>query len=393
MSIRANITDNVILKNIQSNDVEFYLLKRSWSKIKQIAGSVIYDSPDKKLRIWVPLAGGLEEDFVLSMGKLLNSLSAYEDRSQLDIAEDFDIFHVGDVIRVGSEDPLDKTSSTFPLYSAAQLIEQAKQVLLTGASIATIKDPKKNRAFFGSRKPNDALEYMKSVRLGQTERGSYIIKLISPLPNDLKETQFNLELVPEKPPFERLAVEKTFLGLSSLKDVLVETKKMGKFYFEPFFERINDGINADLCEAIVGKPDGSNKNPLNFSVSWSPAFRISTPEHISTRIEFPVEYFSYISQAAQEFRKKEPENIKFYGYVITLHQDKDSDVGDVTVATHIEGVPKKIRMTLASYDHQVAIKAYEKRDEVQVIGVLDGNKLIKVTKFDYPDLNIDWIGR
>lgn len=145
MSIKANIVDKNVLCSIQTEDVEFYLLKKGWKKLRKIAGSIIYDNPDDDIRVWVPMLGGLDEDYALSMGRLLSSVSSYEDRSQIDIIEDFDVFPIGDVIRVGSEDPLDRMSSSLSLNTATRLIEKARQTLIVGASVASSD---KNRAYF-----------------------------------------------------------------------------------------------------------------------------------------------------------------------------------------------------------------------------------------------------
>jgi hypothetical protein len=387
MSIRANIVDHDILCNIQTKDVEFYLLKKKWNKVREIAGSIIFDSPDKELRIWVPIDGGFAEDYAVSMGKLLSSLSSHEDRSQIDIVEDFDVFPIGDVIRVGSEDPLDRMSSSLSLYTATRLIEKARQTLIVGASVAATD---KDRAYFGSRKPDAAINFINDVRLGQTERGSYIIKVISPLPQELLCTQRTLPSIPEKPPFQRQAVEKTFIGLNSLRDVLTETYRRGRFCFEPFYERISDGVNADLCEAILGKGDERDDMPLNFSVSWSPAFAVNMPENIPIKINFEPKYYVYIEEAAKEFRKKEPEEISFSGYVVSLHKEHENGDGDITVGTYIDDKRRKIRMTLPSHDYRLAIMAHHKWQEVKLKGILVEGRLQTVTMFSFMDTTSDF---
>lgn len=382
MSIKANIIDQKILCSIHTQDIEFYLRKKKWVKLREIAGSIIYDSPDNTLRVWVPVIGGITEDYVVSMSKLLSAISSYEDRSQLDLVEDFDIFPVGDVIRVGSEDPLDRLSSSLSFYTATRLIEKARQTLIVGASVAASDT---DRACFGSRKPDAAISFINEVRLGQTERGSYIIKVISPLPKELLCTQPTLPSIPEKPPFQRIAVEKTFIGLSSLQEALNETYKRGKFLFEPFYERISDGVNADLCEAILGKSEVIDSSPLNFSVSWSPSFAVNIPEGVPDKIVFESKYYHYIEEAAKEFRKKEPEEVSFSGYVVELHKEYENGEGDITVATYIDNRRRKIRMTLSSSNYKLATMAHDKWLEIRVKGILVERKLQTVTMLSVLD--------
>lgn len=386
MSIHADITDFHALSNLSPSDICLYLTKNNWEKVREAAGSIIFDSENQgKVRVWVPMAGGIQEDFILSMGKLLRTLSSYEDRPQLDILEDFDVFSTGDVIRLGSEDPIDRTSSSVLFDDGIKLINRAKAMLLAGASVASSDEI---RAFFGSRKPSKAEEYIKTVRLGQTERGSYVVKVISPLPKELEEKGFALPGIPESPPFPRMAVEQTVKSMSALSEVVTEMDKRGKFYIEPFYERISDGVTADLCEAIIGKEDERNDAPISFSVAWSPSFKIQVPEIIPEKIIFPIKQYRYIEEAAKAFRKKEPERVSIVGYVVKLHKEaKDSD-GDVTVATTLDGKPRKIKLALHATNYDLATEAHKKWFEIRASGVLERSTLY-VETFASLDSTID----
>ena len=186
--------------------------------------------------------------------------------------------------------------------------------------------------------------------------------------------------MPQVCPFERRALEKTISGLGALREVLDETHKMGKFHFEPFFDRVNDGVNADLCEAIIGKSE-NNQAPLQFSVSWSSVFALKYPHAIPERVKFDVSHYPHIKEAAREFRKKEPQEITITGYVIRLHKEEESGGGDITVVTTFDGKRRKIRMTLPSSEYQVATKAHQKWLEVTAKGILLESKLKPVSLF------------
>lgn len=233
------------------------------------------------------------------------------------------------------------------------------------------------------------MSFINDVRLGQTERGSYIVKVISPLPKELSNKQTTIPSIPEIPPFQRQAVERTFIGLNSLKEVLTETHKRGEFFFDPFYERISDGVNADLCEALLGKGENRDNSPLNFSVSWSPAFVLNIKESIPIKITFEPKYYDYIEEAAKEFRKKEPEEVVFSGYVVELYKEHENGDGDITIATHLDDRRRKIRMTLSSNDYKLATKAHDKWIEVKVKGILVERRLQPVTMFSFTDTTGD----
>ena len=380
MSIKANIIDDGVLKNIRSRDVIFYLSKKGWLKNREIAGTVIFDSPDDSLRVCVPLEGGLEEDYILSMSKLISSVAIFEGHSQLDIVENFDIFSIGDIVRVRSENPLDIYGSTLPFNSLMALINNARQALLSGASLT---NGGAGKPFLSSRKPQKVIDYINSLRFGQTERGSYIIKVISPLPEELKESnQRTLPIVPDASPFERVAVENTFSALHTLKEVLLETKKNGKFYFEPFLERMPFGVNADLCESIICKTDKGSKmsSAIDFSVEWSPDFTIPVNLQIPERISFGTDLHPYLEKAAEEFRKKEPEEISINGIITNLGKELVDSEGVVSIATIVGGKIKKVRAELSIKDYQLAISAHRDELEVYAIGRLN-NRSLEVVSF------------
>jgi hypothetical protein len=84
------------------------------------------------------------------------------------------------------------------LEQAVAFVERSRDMVLAAACAAITKRP-----YFATRKPTRATEYLSRVRMGQTERGSYVLTILSPVaPELVAECQLPLDLeMPE--PYER----------------------------------------------------------------------------------------------------------------------------------------------------------------------------------------------
>ena len=114
------------------------------------------------------------------MGDLLQVLAAMEGRSQLQILRDLQVMGA-DVIRLRLVDA-ELADATVPLNEGAVFIERARDLMLAVACAAVTP-----RASYPSRKPGQAIDYIRKARLGQTEPGSFIVTILSPVPPSLAD--------------------------------------------------------------------------------------------------------------------------------------------------------------------------------------------------------------
>ena len=119
-------------------------------------------------------------DFRLRMTEALRTLEIVEQRSAPQIVDDL-LTATADTIRIRLRAP-GLESGSLPLNLGAQMIQQAREIVLAAACGAV--EP---RPVYRTKKPKHAHEYLERVRLGQTESGSYVVKLYSPVPMALFE--------------------------------------------------------------------------------------------------------------------------------------------------------------------------------------------------------------
>lgn len=369
--MKVEILDDEIFNALLPVDIAKYLAGNRWHEIKRNDNEVsIWETADKtgkKYRVWLPLDVNLG-DFAISIGRLIKSVAIAENRSQLQVVEDLETVGVGDVIRSGTQDLLSRTSHSLLFNEGLSLINKSY-----GLAVAAAYSTLEKRAVYAFRRPAKVVEYLKNLRLGQSEKGSYLVKLISPLPTTLY-SQLPIPFPAVEPvsetPFERQVVINLIKSLDVLHRVTQETYRRGKFYFEVYQEVVSEGVSANLCEAVTGDEENENKHrPINISVSWS--YLVNAPtENLPEQVTFPVEYMPYLVKAAQTFREQNPEEISFQGFVTALKRPEFFDPGAVTIAGLLLGKQRNVRMMLGESDYRTAIHAHEKGLPISVDGEL-----------------------
>jgi hypothetical protein len=96
-----------------------------------------------------------------------------ERRSESEILQDL-VTTSSDLIRVRAPSR-EAESGSLPIEEAVAFVERSPDLVLAAACAAITK-----RAHFASRKPTKAMEYLSRERMGQTERGSDVLTILSP---------------------------------------------------------------------------------------------------------------------------------------------------------------------------------------------------------------------
>ena len=214
---------------------------------------------------------------------------------------------------------------SIPIDEGVSLVAHARDMMVAAACAAL--EP---RAAYPGRKASEVTEYLKRTRMGQTERGSYVVSVISPVAPCLAPAEegklFEDVCVADEPPFERLVTVTLAQGLHAVSVAAERAASTGTF--EPFLEAVKSGVSANLCSALVGLATGDgDTSQLDIDVSWSRARPqdAQTPSHFSLdRDAVPV-----IEEAGRLLRAKEPlEQFRLYGPVFRLQQRPDESRGD-----------------------------------------------------------------
>lgn len=357
--MRAVVKDTDAISALRPLDVIGYLKTRGWKKYSERQGifSVwVHDSfPDAELVVPLHRNGS---DFIQAFVEVLKELEAVENRSQIEIMSD--LMRSGfDVVRIAARSA-NTTDGTIRIADGLALVEHAREALLSAACSSV-----KPRSVFHSRKPQQANEYMDSARLGQTEQGSYVLTVLSPVAPQLNAYS-DTDLFPEEP-FERKVVKTLAQGVSSV--VLAADQSASMTTFEPFQSAIDQGVSANLCEAIAGFFEAKDLGELKLSVSWSQ--NREAPKNIPIATTIHSDLVPTIREAARIFRARDA--LDFYeviGPVVRLARDDGQQDGLVTIIAPIEGAVRKIIIRLNEFDYELAMRAHKEYRNVRIIGTV-----------------------
>lgn len=273
--MRAAIHDVDTLKGLKPLEVAQYLRAKGWRQEGDLGS---------KATLWVANTDATDEivlpmrrdfgDFDLRMAELLRVLEKVEARSQLDILRDLQAAS-SDLIRIRAPAG-NAADGTIPIEAAVAFVERARDLMLAAACAALDK-----RSYFATRKPAQATDYLDQVRMGQTERGSFVLTILSPVTPLLKPDDTRLLFPLEPPePYERSVTRTLALSLSAVRTAADTAATQGDL--KPFSDAVGQGVSANLCEALVGLAQVSPSDGLDIGISWLPnrAVAASTPQRV-----------------------------------------------------------------------------------------------------------------
>jgi hypothetical protein len=356
--VNVEVRDAAVLRAVSPVDVLGYLRSAGWTEQHTVAGRESVWSHADDFEVVVPLSTELR-DFAARVGDVLRVLQIAERRSELAILSDL-VTTSADVIRIQLE-TFEAASGSIPLEEGVSLVERARDLLLAAASAAI--DP---RPSYGPKRPAQATDYVRGVRLGQTERGSYVVTLISKVTPDLA-AHGQAHVVAE--PFERRAVETLAKSVASTAVAAGQAIVSGDF--NAFSERVIDGVSANLCDALVGMAGGPEaRRDLSFHFSWARNRRGPVEQHQTIRLDSTA--FPVIAEAARVFREITPEDeYTLFGPVVRLERQEWETSGRVTVLSFGEHArPRKVTLTLEADDYRAAVEAHDQKLPLVVVGTL-----------------------
>lgn len=361
--MRAAIHDIQMLRAIRPLDLMAYLRASGWRLSEESPKAAFWEKAAEAGRSFEVLAPRSSDfaDFAARIGELLNTLEVAENRSQLEIFSDL-VTANADVIRVRTHARDGEDDGSLSLEDGVMLYERVREMVLA-AACATIR----KSAVFTKRKPEKAMSYLRKVRLGQTERGSYVFTLISPVNPSLRITDSLFTITTEEP-FERQVVETLANALSATRFAAERSTTSGDM--RPFREAINSGVSANLFEAISGLSEGSGDQSVEVSFSWARSRTLVS--QVPDRIGLSQDIIPVIREAARVFRATVPqEDFELQGVVVQLRREEGEQTGRIIIVGDVEERMRRVSVVLPSAQYHEAIRAHDEGIPVICYGELE----------------------
>jgi hypothetical protein len=375
--MRAILADSDTLMAIRPLDIAAYLRFHGWRPADgESSGRAVrwLLQAEEEYELLLPLDRAFR-DFPLRLSEALKVLSAAEERSELEVLHDLTVAAV-DVVRIRAQSHGVEDGS-LPIEDGVALVEQSRNMMLAAACSAVEPRPQ-----YPTRKPTRAVEYLRNLRLGQTERGSYVVTLISPVPPQLTADEEGRLFADIEEPFERRVVRTLASGLQSTKRAAasVATRADG---IEVFWRGVEQGISANLCEALA-ELSGEAQRGVTISFAWS--LTRPAPEALFA-ITFDDDAVPIISEAARVLREASPQpDVTLTGSVYRLERaGEEAGPGRISVLGVVDGEVRRATLDLGPDDYDIAITAHRDGRIVSVRGdlVREGRGFALATPRDF----------
>jgi hypothetical protein len=357
--MKVTVQDAEVLRELKPLEMAAYLRAKGWRQEVDLAGKGTLWILNSDFDVTVPARRDLG-DYILRMAEVLHTLAKAEERSELEILRDVQTT-TADLIRVralsrGTE------GGTLALDEAVAFVGESRDMMLA-AACATID----KRPVFAKRKPQQAMDYLSHVRMGQTERGSYVLNILSPVAPELRPAQGVLPAFEPEDPYERKVTLTLIDSLSALDEAAREAVVQGDM--TPFQNAVPRGVSANLCDAVVGLAAVSPSEGLEIQASWSRTRPVNAK--VKTRVFLSSDTIPIIEEAARQFRETAPsEDVEVVGLVTRLDRAPEAKEGYVTVLGNVEGQMHRVTLRLGEDTYHDAVQAHESRQMVKCTGDL-----------------------
>jgi hypothetical protein len=297
-----------LTRQVTPRALKGYAAALNWRLVEGINGDVaVYHRPDSPAhQVIVPVDTTLA-DYDEAVAEAVRKLAAYERRPANEVLEHL-LLPPADVLRFREISP-DAEAGNLPFDHAVRMINGTRRLLLSAAHSVLVP-----QAYHQRLSRSEAEEFVNRCRLGQTERGSFVLNVACPL-----ELQLALPGLAAEP-FARRVTNLLMQSLDALAraadtaradDLLDQTR--------------NPGISANLCESLLLLRPGGDRATLTVSATWSRALLPESREP-ARHVQLPQVVFEVAEAIAPRLRTAPvPRPARFLGFVDVLSGQPSRD--------------------------------------------------------------------
>ena len=256
-------------------------------------------------------------------------------------------------IRVAESD-----DGSVTLEDGVNLVGGARDLLLSAA--CSLREP---QPVYRAGANREAADLLKQVRLGQTDQGSFVVTLLTPVVPPPMPALF-----PDQDdwnaPIERRMTKRLVEALTAARQAAERAAAGDDGAFE---ETVASGVSANLCEALVRII--APFPMLDVGVSWARTRPVIVP---GTVVRFGRADAALLREAARSLRERAPRpDMRLHGFVRLLRRGEAEDDGTIRLATDIDGQRQSVVAVLEQADYERAVQAHKDRALVVLAGDLE----------------------
>lgn len=351
--MKVDIRDTAALQAISPGALSAYARASGWGKVGTYgAHSDVYTAQGLPELI-LPRTQRLG-DYTSVVSQLIAIFARVAERDEISLYNDL-LTANRDVVRVRVGESEDGSLS---IDSGVALIGGSRDMLVAVA--CSLREP---QPLYRAGANREAIDLLSQVRLAQTEHGSFVVAIWTPIvpppfPGLFPEC---VETEADQPVQRRLT--------RRLTEALDATRSATESATEDtgWVETIEKGVSANLCEALARLI--SPFPTLDVSVTWARTRPTASAQDV---IRFAQADAPILLEAARMFRSREPKpDVHLFGFVRRLGRDETQVDGAIGLSTSLGGRQVSVTITLKHSDYERAIQAHRDRSLVGIQGDLE----------------------
>jgi len=201
--------------------------------------------------------------------------------------------------------------------------------------------------------------------LGQSQRGSFVLSLLSPWDFTRSRNIGQSTLLDDDVPFGRQVTTTLSEALAAIRVALREAVSGGPQ--EAFRKAVPSGVSANLCDALSAlarEGDG-----VDVSVTWS---LTNTPPSKAEMLSLRREDAQILLEAKRALLESEPlldQTIE--GVILSVTNSLDSFDGSAVIVAPVNASIRRVRVKFQERDRRMVFEAAQRMAGIRVVGDLE----------------------
>ncbi len=259
-----------------------------------------------------------------------------------------------DVVRVRAGESED---GSVTLDGGVDLVTGARDMVLAAACSLG-----ESKAVYRAGANRAAVDLLAGVRLGQTDRGSFVVNLLTPVVPPLHvlfpDTAY------QDPPIERRLTLRLMEDLAAARQGAERSAAGDESAFRGVVE---SGVSANLCEALVRIITAFST--VDVSVSWARTLPVTA---LRPPVRFGKTDAPLLREAARSLRERAPRpDVELFGYVRLLTRAEGEEDGTIRLNALVDRKQQSVTALLERQDYERAVQAHGDRAVVVLSGDLE----------------------
>ena len=352
--MKVEIRDREALSSLSLLSLRTYLKSRGWVDEGEWGKRATIYSTEHEGKRWeylCPLRDTVV-DYAECMAEAVEILAKVEERSELDVFHD--LAGAGaDVIRLRSLNGV--VSEALSLGQSAEMLSDAYDMLASAAR--AVEKPK---ATYRGRVSANVSEYLDEVQPLPGYHEGYSLTLHSPVPAGIgQQIDFGDTFTA---PFPRRATSQLARALGQAMTAV--EKAVVEDSLEPFGQGVQDGVSANLCDAVAELT--SNGRGIEIGLSWADVRPAGIPD---CHFRFTENSAGVLTEAAMFLRHREPSMDELVmAQVVRLERQPDEFDGNAVILTSLDGRFVHLKVTFEQSVYDMVIQAFQERSLISMTG-------------------------